>query len=133
MTVTATVRRPDGITALAILNFIGGGIGIIAALILLFIGLLPMLVLHAVPALAILILFFIGAVVVSAVSILAIFTAVGLMRMRNWARWVTIVLAILNLPLFPFGTVVGGLIIWYMLQDSVAVLFENHTNVAIIS
>jgi hypothetical protein len=37
--------------------------------------------------LAILVLFFIGAVVVGAVSILAVFTGVGLLRMRNWARW----------------------------------------------
>ncbi|MHB1355600.1 MAG: hypothetical protein ACYCZF_06455 [Anaerolineae bacterium] len=125
MTVTPIVRRPDGVTLLAILHFFSGGVGIISSLILLLIGLMPLMVMRAVPALAMLILFFIGAVVVGAVSILVIFTGVGLLRIRNWARWVTIVLAILSLPAFPFGTVVGGLIIWYLLQDSIAVLFEN--------
>ena len=124
MTATPATRRPEGITLLAVLHFFSGGIGIVASLFLLLIGFVPLMVMRAAPALAMLILFFIGAVVVGAVSILAIFTGVGLLRMRNWARWVTIVLAILSLPAFPFGTVVGGLIIWYMLQDSVAVLFE---------
>jgi hypothetical protein len=125
MTIPSVTKRPDGVTLLAVLHFISGGIGIFAAFVLLLFGFVPLLVMHAVPALAILVLFFIGAVVVGAVSILAIFTGVGLLRMRNWARWVTIVLAILSLPAFPFGTVIGGLIIWYMLQDSVAALFEN--------
>jgi hypothetical protein len=125
MTVNPIVKRPDGITLLAILHFCSGGIGIVASMILLLIGMMPLLVMRAVPALAMLILFFIGAVVVGAVSILALFTGVGLLRMHNWARWVTIILAILSLPAFPLGTVVGGLIIWYMLQDSIAALFEN--------
>lgn len=133
MTVTSVNRRPEGVTLLAVLHFFSGGIGIIASLFLLLIGFVPLMVMRAAPALAMLILFFIGAVVVGAVSILAIFTGVGLLRMRNWARWVTIVLAILSLPAFPFGTVVGGLIIWYMLQDSVAALFENRSITPIVS
>lgn len=131
MTVTPIVRRPDGVTLLAILHFISGGVGIISSLVLLLIGLMPLMVMRAVPALAILILFFIGAVVVGALSILAIITGVGLLQMRNWARWVTIVLAILSLPVFPLGTVIGGLIIWYLLQDGVAVLFENRLQTSI--
>jgi len=132
MTVTSLTRRPDGVTLMAVLHFFSAIIGIITSLALLLLGFVPLMVMRAAPALAMLILFFIGAVVVGAVSILAIFTGVGLLRMRNWARWVTIVLAILSLPIFPFGTVVGGLIIWYMLQDSVAVLFENRPTTPII-
>jgi hypothetical protein len=133
MTVSPTTRRPDGVTLLAILHFCSGGIGIILSFILLLIGITPLLVLQAHPALIILVLFFIGAVVLSALSILAICTGVGLVRMRNWARWMTIILAIISLPAFPIGTVIGGLIIWYMLQDGVAALFEHRASAPMVS
>ena len=43
----------------------------------------------------------------------------GLWRRREWARIGAIGLAILRLINIPLGTVIGGLIIWYLLQDHV--------------
>ncbi len=48
----------------------------------------------------------------------------GLLRLKSWARWLTVVLAVLSLILFPIGTVIGALIIWYLLQDHVRLVFE---------
>ena len=50
-------------------------------------------------------------------ALLDIAAAIGLLRLRQWARWLAIVLAALGLLMFPIGTIVGILIIWYLLQD----------------
>ena len=42
---------------------------------------------------------------------------VGLLRLREWGRWLAIGLAALGLLLIPFGTIIGALIIWYLLTD----------------
>jgi uncharacterized Tic20 family protein len=44
--------------------------------------------------------------------------------MKGWARWLAIVLAALGLLAFPVGTVIGALIIWYLLKDEVRQAFE---------
>jgi hypothetical protein len=41
-----------------------------------------------------------------------------------WARWGAIVLAVLSLPAFPIWTVIGALIIWYLLQDEAKQAFS---------
>ncbi len=40
----------------------------------------------------------------------------GLWQRREWARLTAIVLSVLRLINFPVGTVIGGLIIWFLLQ-----------------
>ena len=42
---------------------------------------------------------------------------VGLLRLRAWARWLAIGRAALLLFIIPFGTIIGALIIWYLLTD----------------
>jgi len=42
-------------------------------------------------------------------------TSLGLFALKNWARWLAIVLGILSLPKLPIGTVVGVIEIWYLL------------------
>lgn len=41
----------------------------------------------------------------------------GLWQRREWARTGAIALAFLRLINIPLGTLIGGLIIWYLLQD----------------
>lgn len=41
----------------------------------------------------------------------------GLWNLKSWARMAAIVLAILQLLVFPVGTIIGALIIWYLWQD----------------
>lgn len=43
----------------------------------------------------------------------------ALFKMLEWGRWLSIALAVLSLPLFPVGTLIGGVIIWYLLQPGV--------------
>ena len=54
-----------------------------------------------------------GLLLVAGLCALNVAAAVGLLQLREWARWVAIALAALGLPLIPVHTVVGGLIIWY--------------------
>jgi hypothetical protein len=48
----------------------------------------------------------------------------GLLGMKQWARWLTFVLAIFSLFAFPIGTVIGAVIIWYLLKGDVREAFE---------
>ncbi len=57
--------------------------------------------------------------------------AVGLLRLRGWARWLAIGLAAPALILFPFQLspspvliIVGALIIWYLLTDKAKQAFR---------
>lgn len=49
----------------------------------------------------------------------------GLLRMKQWARWLAFVLAIISLVFFPIGTIIGALIIWYLLKGDVNKAFEE--------
>jgi hypothetical protein len=48
----------------------------------------------------------------------------GLLRLKQWARWLAFVLAIFSLFAFPIGTVIGGVIIWYLLKEETRDVFE---------
>jgi hypothetical protein len=48
----------------------------------------------------------------------------GLLGLKGWARWLAFILAIFGLFAFPIGTVIGALIIWYLLKDEVREAFE---------
>ena len=48
----------------------------------------------------------------------------GLLNYKSWARLLAIVLAILNLILFPIGTAIGIYTLWAMFNDETKALFE---------
>jgi hypothetical protein len=56
-------------------------------------------------------------VVFLAVAIANIVVGWGLWQRREWARVGALALAILRLLNIPLGTIAGGLIIWYLLQE----------------
>ncbi len=62
-----------------------------------------------------------GALVVGFLSVvfgvLAIAAVVGVLRLREWGRWLAMVLAIMGLIFIPIGTIVGVFIIRYLLSD----------------
>jgi len=121
------MKRPDGVTLISIYHFIW------AALTLL--GICGVI---ALP-------FFVGLVtkgdrdatfwtafasIVSLVFFGLIFLAnlivgLGLWRMKEWARIAALALAIFRLFSVPVGTIIGGLIIWYLLQENVAAQFNR--------
>ena len=43
----------------------------------------------------------------------------ALFKMLEWGRWLSIALGVLSLLLFPVGTIIGGVAIWYLLQPTV--------------
>lgn len=49
----------------------------------------------------------------------------GLWRQRDWARVSAIGLAVLRLLNIPLGTIIGGLIIWYLLREDVKTEFAQ--------
>ncbi len=49
---------------------------------------------------------------------------IGLLRWKSWARYLVLVLAVLDLFNFPIGTAVGVYTIWVLAQDETARLFS---------
>ena len=66
----------------------------------------------------------IGFLCVSASALLGLATGLGLLRLKNWARILAIVLAVPTLLAIPIGTVIGGVIIWYLFKPEVKEVFH---------
>ncbi len=49
---------------------------------------------------------------------------IGLLKRRQWARILTLVVGFLNLPVIPFGTILGIYTIWVLLNDKTKLLFS---------
>ena len=47
----------------------------------------------------------------------------GLLNLKEWSRWGTIVLAAISLLGFPILTIIGAVIIWYLLKPDVKAAF----------
>ena len=109
-------RRPDGITVLAIWYAVLASGSLMAACA----TTIPMGVLSVardVPAGGrFLLSALMGFGVVVALVCTAVFAAMawGLWQLREWARIVALLLAILHLPFFPVGTLIGALTLWYL-------------------
>ncbi len=56
----------------------------------------------------------------------ALYAAVGygLLKMQGWARIAAIVLAILSLCSFPIGTILGGVVLYFMFQQETTQAFR---------
>ncbi len=50
-------------------------------------------------------------------GVLEIAAVVGVLRLREWGRWLAMVIAIMGLIIIPVHTIVGVLIIRYLLSD----------------
>jgi len=48
----------------------------------------------------------------------------GLLKYKSWARILAIILALLNLILFPIGTLIGIYTLWVMFNDEAEAFFE---------
>ncbi len=53
-----------------------------------------------------------------------IIAGIGLLKRKTWARILAIILAILNLPVFPFGTALGIYALYVLLKEDVTPLFS---------
>ena len=67
---------------------------------------------------------FVGGLVVL-ISIPGVVAGIGLLSFKPWARVLSIILALLNLPGFPVGTLVGIYSLWALLDSESSLLFEK--------
>jgi hypothetical protein len=67
----------------------------------------------------------VGFVTIALLSVPAIIGGIGLLKYREWARILLIVMSSLNLINIPFGTALGIYGLWALLNDSTRVLFKN--------
>ncbi len=110
------MRRPDGVTLIAVWHFVVAGLCILGLC-----GMaVPIVAVWANPGdtalVATIALMFGVAVIILFGGAFAI-VGWGLWQLEEWARAGAIVLAILQLPGLPIGTVVGALTLWYLLGD----------------
>ncbi|HEX6158778.1 MAG TPA: hypothetical protein VF111_01345 [Thermoanaerobaculia bacterium] len=64
------------------------------------------------------------ALLIGILSIPSLLAGWGLSKGKSWARILTIVLAILNLPGFPLGTALGVYALWVMFNDETKALLN---------
>ncbi|MBC8447031.1 MAG: hypothetical protein H8D78_04705 [Chloroflexi bacterium] len=67
----------------------------------------------------------IGLVFFGLIFLANLIIGLGLWRMKGWARIAALALSVFRLFNVPVGTIIGGLIIWYLLQENVAAQFES--------
>lgn len=116
------IRRPDGVVLVAAYRFLAGFLNMSLG----FFGLWVAVIAGAASSRPLWQFLFWGGlgllfILLGAISIVV---GIGLLRMRQWARWGALALALLALPSFPVGTVVGILTLWYLLRDDVGRLFR---------
>lgn len=64
-------------------------------------------------------------VVLIILSIPGIIAGIGLMKRKEWARILTLILSVLSLVNFPFGTALGVYSIWALVQPEVIEQFKT--------
>jgi hypothetical protein len=58
------------------------------------------------------------------ISLPSIIAGMGLQKRKEWARILTIILAVIHLFGFPIGTAIGGYTLWVLLSDQTRAYFS---------
>ena len=107
------MKRPGTISVLAVLNILGGALTLLGGLAIVTTvsdqG-------SAVVGIGVMYLLISG---------VQITTGIGLWNLRPWGRTMQIVLAVIGLIGFPVGTVISGLILYYLFRPGIKVLFSG--------
>jgi len=61
-------------------------------------------------------------------SVPGIIGGIGVLRRQSWARYMVLVLSILDLFSVPIGTAVGAYSIWVLMQEETAKLFAGESS-----
>lgn len=56
------------------------------------------------------------AIALMSIALIDLIGAIGLLRGQTWARPILIGISVLELPIFPFGTIVGIYTLWTFLK-----------------
>ena len=118
--------RDDGVTLIAGLHFLVGGILLLTTCALSIPTAITGIVGIVEETDALIATFILGiiATVVLLLSILYLTVGFGLWKERSWGRIAAIALSVIGLFFVPIGTVVGGVVIWYLLKEDVSERFE---------
>lgn len=120
----AKKARPDLVTIIAAYRFV------VAALMLLIVALLGIgllaVVLNTAGDELVIASIAIGVAILVVLAILVANVAAGwgLLALKDWARWLVIVMAVLSLANVPIGTVTGALQLWYLFTPEAKEAFE---------
>ena len=119
------------VKVLAVLNIVLGVLGVLMALfVLVFFGGLAGLVSTdsdpdaAVGVAALGMIGGVGFFVIAVLSVPSIIAGAGLLKFRPWAQTLTIVMSVLNLISFPFGTALGVYGLWVLFNKDTKPLFK---------
>ena len=127
MTAASKPKRPEGIVLTAVYHFLMSIPGLLIGLLFLTIP-IPVVIMTvddavglttALVTLILLTLLFVGS------SLLYIAAGIGLLRSKNWARWLAVGLAMVMLLFVPIGTLLGAAVIIYMLSEDVRRVFTS--------
>ena len=117
--------RPDGVTAIAVYYFLVAIFDLVGACAIVAFPMAAIIQTNSGSSLYFpLIGLSFGLLTTLVLAVLAIVAGWGLLRMASWARWLAFALAIISLLFFPIGTIIGAIIIWYLLKANVREEFE---------
>lgn len=125
-------QRPDGVTLISIYYFMAALLFLFGTLIMaLPTGILGIVGMTEDPG-AFIGMFAVGLVAMAAMALclLHLIVGYGLWTMRPWSRMAAMALAVVGLFAAPIGTIVGALIIWYLIKPDVVQLFEAQRHTA---
>ncbi len=119
-------HRDDGIVFIAAYHFLVSGMFVLATVIFAFPTILLAFIGATQAAGAFIGMFAVGliAAVMMVFCLLYLVIGYGLWTLRPWARVAAIAVAVISLFAFPLGTVIGALILWYLLKPEIADLFQ---------
>ncbi|HEV7426485.1 MAG TPA: hypothetical protein VGQ46_08965 [Thermoanaerobaculia bacterium] len=72
----------------------------------------------------------VGAAIACFLTVIAlpgIVAGIGLLKMRPWARVVAIIVGVLHILSFPFGTALGAYTLWVLLNAETEAMFRGQT------
>jgi general secretion pathway protein G len=107
------MKRPGVVTLLAVLHFLSAAFMLLAALLM-------VAVMADEPA--------VGAVLLGVYLVfggLSLACGIGLWKLRPWGRALQIGLSIVGLIGFPIGTLISGVVLYYMFRPEVRILFSG--------
>lgn len=70
----------------------------------------------------------IGATILIILSIPGIIAGLGLYKRKEWARTLTLILSVIGIFNFPFGTAIGIYSIWVLIQPDTVAVFGNQSS-----
>lgn len=121
-------HRPESITLIAVYQFLNALPGLIVALAVSIIA-IPAVITTGLDRISLTAAMFgLGLVILftGGLGLLSLASGFGLLKMKEWARWATIVLAIFGLPVIPIGTLISVFILFYLFKPETRRLFIGH-------